>query len=146
MDQDVEGLIEILESQDEALVAMAKALLEGAGIESAVNNEFSHNILPGFSRGMQIWVRPEDVEAARAILAPLMESEGAPSAVASSDSRDLSGRDEPADDQPVASNDLSYAAPKPEQPFSIRLLIVAAILLIPIILAIIYSLQKQPAH
>lgn len=142
MNGDSEELVKVLETGDPALIAMAKSVLQDAGIEYSVTNEFLQNLaVTGQPNAMGIVVRQEDADAAQTILEPLIESEGE---LQSTDpSAELSETEEAADDQPITMDDLSYAAPKPEQPFSIRLLIVAAIFLIPIILAIIYSLQKD---
>ena len=128
MEQDMGELVEVLESRDQALIATAQALLDGAKIEYAMNNELTGVLVGGIERGIQIWVKPEDADMARLVLSGLVQA------------------DEATEDQPDGSAVPSLEAPKPEQPFSIRLLIVAAVLLIPIILAIIYSLQKQPAR
>lgn len=142
MNQDAGELVKVLETRDQALIATAKSFLDGADIQYAMNNEFSEGVWPTSpDNGAQIWVRPEDAEVARTILSGLMEE-----TPLDADSSEAPEMEEVAEEQPVTMDELSYSAPRPEQPFSIRLLIVVAIFLIPIILAIIYSLQKQPAR
>ena len=130
VDQDTGELVKILETRDQGLVATIQALLDGADIEYAMNNEFSQSVVVGGGlRGVQFWVRPEDEDMARHILSEMMETEA-------------TTEDEPAEVQPEPGIDLSsYPAPKPEQPFIVRLLWLIAVLLIPLVLVILCSLK-----
>ena len=108
MNQETGELLKILETRNQATIATAKSLLEGAGIEFAVNNEISTNAnVTNLAGGIQLWVKPEDADAALHIL------------------RGLGGAEE-----------------QSEQPFAIRALIALGVVLIPIILAIIYSINN----
>jgi hypothetical protein len=68
-------LVSVLETQDLALITVAKSLLEGAGIESAMENQVFQDLIGDGRMGvnmaaglMKIVVRPEDEAAARALL------------------------------------------------------------------------------
>jgi hypothetical protein len=140
LNQDADELTVVLQTRDKALVASAQSFLDGAGIEFIVRNEFGHDIWPGGELGgAQILVRSEDAEAAQAMLEPLTENETAPFAVGPSDMSET----DVSPDEPVTMEKLWYAAPRPEQPFGLRLLFVLAVILIPIILAILYSIQNR---
>ena len=135
--QDSEGLVKILETRDQGMAAMAKSLLDGAGIEYATNNEFSQNVWPtGLADGAQIWVRPEDADAALEILSGLEATDEESEAEATVDQQ--------ADIELSSPTDLaSIPPPQPEQPFILRLLWLIGMLLIPLVLVIIYSLNHD---
>ncbi len=138
MHGDSQELVKILETRDQTLITAARSFFDGAGIRYAMNNEFIEGIWPtGPDDGTQLWVKPEDAEVALTILSDLMEQ-----SASDAGSSEALEAEEAVEDQPAAMEELSYEAPQPEQPFSIRLLVVAAALLIPIILAILYSLRN----
>jgi len=116
MNQDAGEPVKIMETRDHGLVATAKSLLDGAGIEYTVTNEFSQNVMvAGQLSAMEIIVKPKDAGAAQFILRGLMRT------------------DETRQDD---------GAPPQDQPFGLRLLIALGIVAIPIILAILYALQN----
>lgn len=116
MNQDPGELVKVMETRDQALIATAKSLLDGAGIEYAVTNEFSQNVmLAGQLSAMEILVKPKDAGAAQFILRGLTRK-----------------------DAPNPRTDVQAG----EQPFALRLLIALGIVAIPIILAILYALQN----
>jgi hypothetical protein len=116
MNGDSEELIKVLETPDPALIATAKSVLQGAGIEHSVTNEFLQNLMvTGQGNAMEILVRREDAGAAEFILRGLTHSDSSPEQV------DESSQD---------------------RPFILRFLIALGVILIPIILVVLYSLRN----
>lgn len=135
MNQAAGDFVKILETRDHGMIATAKSLLDGAGIDYAVNNEFGQTIgLHPFSGGAQIWVRPGDADMARHMLSGLVETAEA------ADEQPVV--DQPADIELATPADLaSIPPPQPERPFIFRLLWLIVLLLVPLILVIIYSMR-----
>jgi len=57
-----------------ALVGLARSLLEGAGIEVMMKNEFGGSGFPPYNQGSEIWVlHDKDKDAAEEILSEVSE-------------------------------------------------------------------------
>jgi hypothetical protein len=132
--EDTGELVQVLETRNQGMIATIKSLLEGAGIEYAIKNEFGHSVWP--AEGVQIWVRPEDADGARAIVSDF-EVAGEISDV------EPAPEYQPTEIEADTPSDLSQIPPpQPEQPFIIRALWVIGALLIPLVLVIIYSMRN----
>lgn len=69
-------LLETYHHQTEALLALAR--LRGAGIRCMLRHDTIHGILPVSALAVQLWVHPEDLEAAAALLAREAEEDELP--------------------------------------------------------------------